>query len=276
MKVDNPLSREFMANFPAEAARTLEQVSIEHVAALLIELPASQVMPVMVSMLPQKAAACLEKMPSATAARFLTELPVATAARLYRLLTQKKDEVSNLLTESSRRKIRRYLVYSSGSAGALINSSFDTLPDTIAVADALRRIERLEHAPQCEIYITDELHHLVGSIQIGRLLIADSRVMLRDIMNRKTLPVSVHMLDKSLPSHPGWQTRYRLPVVERDNTLVGVLEYNQIRHLIHDTKASASRDPLENVLSIASLYWLSMAQLLDSILGMTGPGKGER
>ena len=38
MKVDNPLSREFILRYPVNSARVLEQVSPEHVAAYLKEL----------------------------------------------------------------------------------------------------------------------------------------------------------------------------------------------------------------------------------------------
>lgn len=274
MKVDNPLSRDFLQNFPTEAARTLEQVSPEHVAALFDELSSSQVVNVLVLMLPEKAAACLDKMSAEVAARLLTELPLSNAARIYRLLNQSKEAVSTLLTEKRRKKIRHHLLYSAESAGALLNSSYDMLPHNINVADAIHRLERQEHVIAYEVYVVDDLHHLLGSIALGRLLTSHQHTNLHDIMNRKTQPISVHASIDSLLSHPGWETHRSLPMVERDGTLVGVLDYDAVRDAIGESEPTHSRDPLENILSLASLYWLSLAQLLDSVLSIARPGAG--
>lgn len=277
MKVDNPLSREFLLGYPTEAARVLEHVSGEHVAALFNELPPQTGAPVVASMLPEMAAACLGLMEALPAAKLLTELPVASAARIYRLLAPaKQDELSGHFSEKTRNRLRRYLKYPPASAGALMDPAISMLPDNVTVAEAIRRIERFGHPVSCEIYIIDDAHHLVGMIELGRLMTSSHHARLRDIMSRKTQPVSMHATAETLLSHPGWATRRRLPVVERDNTLAGVLDYTFLQEAIGNTGIVRPRDPLENLLSLAGLYWLSVAQLLDSMLSIARPGGGER
>jgi len=277
MKVDNRLTQEFLLRYPTEAARVLEQVSADHVAALLGVLPMPTGAPVMAAMLPEKAVACLGAMASSSAAKLLAELPVSAAARIYqRLAPAKQDEVSGQLADKTRRSISRYLEYPPGTAGALLISEVDMLPENITVAEAIRRIERFNHSVSCEIYIIDDAHHLTGMIDIGSLLTASRNVQLRDIMERKTQAISAHSAAETLLSHPGWQARRRLPVVERDNTLLGVLHFKHLRDSVGETNILESRDPLENLLSLAGLYWLSVAQLLDSMLSIVGPGKGGR
>jgi hypothetical protein len=85
------------------------------------------------------------------------------------------------------------------------------------------------------------------------------------MVSKKTYSVSVHTKFDKLLSHPGWATRHRLPVVERNNTLVGVLDYARLKEATGERDVSA-HDPLDNLLSLASLYWLSLLQLLDSML----------
>ena len=46
MKVNNPLSRDFLLGYPAEAARVLEVISADHVAALFNELSPQESYPV--------------------------------------------------------------------------------------------------------------------------------------------------------------------------------------------------------------------------------------
>ena len=64
-------------------------------------------------------------------------------------------------------------------------------------------------------------------------------------------------------------------MVERGNALAGVLDHAIVLKAAGEAGSPAAQDPLENMLSLASLYWLSAAQLLDSLLSMTRPGKGE-
>ena len=277
MNVDNPLSREFLLRYPAEAARVLEQVPVEHVAALFTELPPALMATVTGPMLPGIAASCLDMMSPESAAKLVAELPASSAARIFRLLPMaKRDGISTHLADKTRSQIHHYLMFSKESAGALLNSKIDMLPWNITVAEAIRRIERLDHSSSCDIHIIDDAHHLVGSIDLGRLLISDHHIRLQDIMNRKTQPISVHAPVETLLSHPGWTTRRRLPVVERDNTLAGALDYSHLLDSLGETATVKSRDPLENILSLASLYWLTLAQILDGILSIARPEKGGR
>jgi len=277
MKVDNPLSREFLLHYPAEAARVMEQVSAEHVAALLTELPVQTAVPVMASMLAEKAAACQLAMPMMSAAKLMGELPVSSAVRIYRLFPPVKQvELSAHLSDKIRRKIQRYLTYPAASAGALLESEIDILPEAMTVAEAIRYLENLGHSISCDIYIIDNAYHLVGLIDLGRLITSSHRARLRDIMSRKTQPIVAHATAASLLSHPGWMTRRRLPVVERDNTLLGALDYSTLQDSLSEMDTVISRDPLENLLSLAGLYWISLAQLLDSVLSIVSSDKGKR
>lgn len=277
MKIENPLSREFILNYPVEAARVLEQVSANHVAALFSALPVQMATTVIASMLPEKATACLSAMTPLMAAQLMTEMPVPSSARMYRILSPvKKNEITAHLNDKTREKIKRYLKYPSTSAGALLDPQLDILPDTITVAEARRRLDHLEHSISCEIYIIDDTHHLVGVLDLGSLLTFKPHSRLRDVMTRKTQPLSVYANATSLLTHPGWMKRRRLPVVERDNTLVGVLHYSKLQDLMNETLPSSSRDPLDNFLALASLYWISVAQLLDSVLSIAKSDKGDR
>jgi magnesium transporter len=277
VKVDNPLSQEFLLSYPREAARVLEKVSTEHVVALFAELPALTSAPVVAFMLPEIASACLGQMTVSSAAKLITELPISPAAHIYRLLAkEKQDEVTAQLTEKTRKRIQRYLQYPAQSAGALLDPKIDTLPENVTVAEAIHRIEHLGRTVSCEIYVTDDTHHLVGMIDVGKLLTSSHHARMRDVMNRKSQSVFTQASAETLLSHPGWRTRRRLPVVERDNTLVGALDYNRLHDSVGEMGTASSRDPLENLLSLAGLYWLSLAQLLDSLLSIPGSDKGGR
>jgi magnesium transporter len=277
MKADNPLTREFILKYPAEAARVLEQVSAGDAAALFSELSAEILAPVIVIMLPEMSAACISAMPMEAAVEVLKELPVPSVARILRLLSgEKREELSAMLPEKSQKRMRRYMEYPPDSAGALLDTKMEVLPESATVAESIRRIGRLDRPASCEIYVVDDAHHLVGRIHLGRLLKAGHQARLSDIMNRKCLPVYIHATTEALLQHPGWAKRRRLPVVERDNTLAGILDYNRLKESIGENAGRVERDPLQNLMSLAGLYWLTVAQVLDSMLSIARAPKGER
>lgn len=277
MNVDNSLTLEFLHDYPEEAARVLEQVSAKHVAALFSALAPQTVAPVMAALIPAKAASCIELIEALPASKLVSKLPVSSAARIFRLLSSsRRNALSALLADKTRRRIHHYLAYSPSSAGVLLDPQIDMLSDSLTVAEAVHRIENADRSVSCEIYIINDAHHLVGTINLGSLMTSSRHARLRDIMDRKTQPVSVHAPLETLLSHPGWTARRRLPMVERDNTLAGALDYGRLQEAIGDTKVVGRRDPLENFLSLASLYWLSVAQLMDSVLGATRLDKGKQ
>jgi len=277
VKVDNPLSREFLITYPKEAARVLEQVPDEHVSALFNELPLQIGAPVLASMLPEKAVACFLMFSDVFVEKLVNVLPINSLARIYRLLSNTKQvELLAFLSQKSRSELRRYMAYSPSSAGALLNPLVDLLPENITVADAIRRIEQTEHTVSCNIYIVSETHKLMGVVELGKLFITDHHIRLRDIMKRKTLSIPAHVTASTLLLHPGWKTQRKLPMVERDGTLIGVLDYSYLQEMVGDADGMVVDDPLENLLSLAGLYWLSLAQLLDSILGIARTDTGEK
>jgi len=275
MKVENAVSQNFLINYPIEAARTLEQVATEDVAAFFSELSYETSAPVLAAMLSEKSVSCLELMKASYAAKLLTQMTLSSAARLYRMLNnERREEISGLFSDKMRNRLQRYIEYPPLSVGSMIDPWVDVLPERITVADAIRRIEHLEHPVKCELYIVDDAHKLIGMIELGKLLMSSHHARLHDIMSRKSQPVSVHALTESLLAHPGWKTRRRLPVVERDKTLLGALEYHSVQETIGSSGINRQQDSMENLLSLASLYWISMAELLGGLFSMNNPGKG--
>lgn len=277
MRADNSLTLEYLSRYPVEAARILEQVSAEHAAALFNELPANSRAAVMAAMLPEKMAACLISMQSSLAAVLLAELPPASAVRVYRNLSVSgRQELTPHLAKDTLKKIKQFVKYPQNSVGALCITGIDMLPQGMNVNDALRRLEQPGRPVSCEIYVIDESHHLEGYIELGKLMASKHHAKLHEIMTRKTLALSAMVTTATVLSHPGWKKRRRLPVVDRENVLVGALDYHDLKEAIGSPAYSASQNPEQGLFSFASLFWLVMAQLMDSVLNISRSSKGER
>ena len=276
MQNNYPLSTEFLQLYPIDAARVLEEIAAADVAALFNDLAAELSAPVLAAMLPDMASSSLQAMESTLAAKLLSEIAPAQAARIYRLLaTEHQQIIGKLMSVKVLRRIRHFTNYAALAAGDLMEPNAPMLPEKITVGEAIRRIERFDQVVACEVYVVDEAHRLVGQLELGRLLIADNHAKVKDVMNRRPQPLAAHASAEALLSHPGWQRRRRLPVVARDNTLVGVLDYLRVQELAehHDRTYP---DTGGGLVSLVGLYWLSVIQLLDSLFSMAGTSKGEK
>jgi len=276
MNNDHPLSMEFLRLYPFEAARVLEEIAADDVAALFNDLALELIAPVLAAMLPDRAALSLKAMDPTLAAKSLSEISPSQAARIYRLLTPEVQQVlAKLMSAKTLRRIRHFINYAAISAGDLMEPNVPMLPVDVTVAEAIRRIERLDQAVACEIYVVDDAHRLLGQLELGRLLISNHHAKVKDVMNRRPQPLAVHATAEALLSHPGWQRRRCLPVVDRDNTLVGILDFTRVQE-VNDNRERTYRDTSGGLVSVVGLYWLTIIQLLDSLFSMAGAGKGEK
>ena len=277
MKANNKLTSEFLTRHPAESARVLEQLPSAQVAAFLMELETSAATSVIAAMLPEKTAACCEFITAKQLAIFVSSIPTVTAAGILRLLTKaKRDEIAATLSDKSWREIKRHLKFSSSSVGARMNSQVNILPAEISVAEAVKRVAHFSGDHSGEIYITDNNHRLVGSIEAVKLLKSSQHVRLTSVMNSKVKKLSALADAATLVNHPGWLKHRRLPVVDRDQTLVGVLDYDAVQEANRENVYSAQPRPLENLMALGVFYWIHAAQLLVGIFSVVTRGQEEK
>ncbi len=274
MDAESPLSAEFVRRYPVEAARVLERLSGDDVAALFNAMPPELMGALIASMLPESAALCIQTMEDAAAAKLLVEMPLTHSARIFRMFPKATQQrLGTLLPKKTRHDLQGVLNYGLLSVGNLMDPVVNMLPEEISVAEAIRRIERFHHPASSELYIVDEHHHLQGVIDLGQLLISNHHSRLKDIMNKKSQPLFAHMeIGSSLRQHPGWASRRSLPVVERDNTLIGILAYSRLQDGAN-FNANHVHLPTDGLLSLGKLYWLCMAQLLNNLFSLFSAGK---
>ena len=257
-----------MLTFPLDAARVLEQVPLQHVVALF-ELTSDYNSPVICAMLPARVASCIEIMPEVLAVKLISDMPAASSSRIFKLLSESKQQVIfSKLRPRDAQKLIRFIDFSSASAGAILNSVVNMLPQSLTVAESIRRFESSHSLVNDDLYIVDDSHKLVGVLNPAVLLISNHHLRLKEIMQRKTYSVSVHAVKESLLQHPGWKKRLSLPVVDRDNTLLGVLDFSRLKESLADTQSFTPFDPLDGLLSLMSVFWKTMGQLLDVLFSM--------
>ena len=136
----------------------------------------------------------------------------------------------------TRKLINDILKYPEDSAGSIMTTEFVDLRPSMTVADAVKHIKRTgfdsETINTC--YITDDGKHLMGTVSIRTLILAEEETVLSDIMEENV--ISAGTLDDQedaidMISKYGFTV---LPVVDGEQRLVGIITVDDAMDVMED------------------------------------------
>ncbi len=124
-----------------------------------------------------------------------------------------------------RAAINELLKYPEDSAGSIMTTEMVTLRPLMTVAEAIKRIRRVgfdkETVYNC--YITDDARHLIGTITIRALILAEEDSLVRDLMNTNVISVNTLEDQEATAEALAKYDFTALPVVDGENRLVGIV-----------------------------------------------------
>ncbi len=266
MKTDWKLAIAFLTSYAKDAARVLGQADPTTNAAVLTRCSPRVIAETLRHMDPAGAADVLVRLPADLIPGVLSELSLAAAALMLRPCAQPEQE--RLLTaapDETARALRTALSHSEGTAGAMMDSKFLTLPLEISVGEARQRLRRRSRRTGNYLYVVDEEHKPVGVISMGELMLASPKASPASLMRSSVAQISARAGVEMILSHPGWRELHALPVVDSNGILVGILRretYEQLREAANE-RAAAGDSGLGLVL--AELFWTLTASAVDEL-----------
>ncbi|MDH5444727.1 MAG: CBS domain-containing protein [Gammaproteobacteria bacterium] len=269
MKATNRLTLSFLREHPQDAAQFLQRLPLDMQLPLLLAVTAEDAASLLEHFLPISAAACIQGVEPSQAARLLTPMPVRSSARIMAVVKQSGvvQPILNLLPRQSAQRIRQSLRHPSATVGAIMDRDYFALPNDISVAEAIKRLQRSDKPISGEIYIISPNFKLSGMIDLDSLFKAGRQLPLRSVMSRHSPSVSVHARIKQLSSRQEWQHLHYLAVVDTEGELVGMLHYPKLLQAAGETTGDKpTTDAFGSMLSIAGLYWIAIAELVDAIM----------
>ena len=128
-------------------------------------------------------------------------------------------------TPELRATINELLKYPEDSAGSIMTTEMVTLRPAMTVSEAIKRIRRVgfdkETVYNC--YITDDKRHLIGTITIRTLILADEDSLLRDLMIDNVISIGTLEDQEAAAEMLAKYDFTALPVVDGENRLVGIV-----------------------------------------------------
>ena len=267
MEVEQRLIDAFLNSHPEEAAQTLNGLSGTALVQLLETAQPRAAAYSLQHALPKVAAEALGNMDNTNAVKVLQELPLdAQLVFLHRIEADKRNMMLDGMKEGLARKLRRLLNYPQGSAGNLMDPSPFAIPSTSSVRDAMRHIRKEAQSVRYYIYVIDDDQRLVGVLTLRQLLRAHPRDSVSSLMETNVISIPAMSSERDILKHPRWRDFHGLPVVDRDNVLIGVIRYETLGRLKEtSSKNRNEQDVLGTLLALVELYWLGMTGSLDAM-----------
>ncbi len=154
---------------------------------------------------------------------FLEELPANLVRRL----------LANV-NEEQRRHINVFLKYPENSAGSIMTMEFCDLHTGLTAREAMHYIR--EHSVDKEtiytIYVLDPTRHLLGTLALRKLLLANDDVLIENLMN--TTFICAHTLDdqETVAELVRKYDLMSVPIVDTENRMVGIVTADDIMDVI--------------------------------------------
>lgn len=200
---------------------------------VLSELDAESIQEVLADLAPSDVAWLLKDLAADDVTYIMGVLPEALSKEILTLMrTEDSTEIAELLK------------YPKDTAGGIMTTEFFSLSEDTTAQEAIRRLQRATDAELVfYIYVTDKDDHLVGVLSLRKLLTVPPETPLKNFMTRDVLSVSVDMDQEEVARQVARYNLLAIPVVEKDNTLVGIITVDDVVDVIRE---EATEDMLKS------------------------------
>lgn len=165
--------------------------------------------------------------------RLLDELPAKVAKELLKSIPRETRDAAAIL-----------MGFKPGTVGRVMTPHYLRLKRDLTVSEALNQIRRLKPDSETllDIYVTDKHRVLEGTLTLRDLVIAEPETTVGEIMDDDAVYVTADTDQEDAVNILKKFDLVTLPVVDSEQRLVGVLEYDRALDILHE---EAAEDLLE-------------------------------
>lgn len=223
-KAVRALLERYLQQFPDEAAKELEHLSVRDVVGLLQSHSPPVAGRALQQLTPDLAAEALGAL-EADAFRGLmrTLEPVRAASVLARLGAGQREERLALLEAADAKEIRALMSYPVGTAGAVMDARITTFRADASVKEALAKLRAQRGRPIADVFVVGDDGRLVGALPLQELAVADPAVRIDSLRLRVPVSVQATTSREEVVEVFGRGIGTTIPVVDYDDRPVGVI-----------------------------------------------------
>lgn len=265
----NPLKLAYARRFPGEVATHLARHEGDAIAQTLDGLP------------DEVAAGVVARLPHGHATRVLSDqddarivawlgaagLDHALAILLHVDGARRTRILDALPSRSTRRALRRLLIYPGETVGAAVNPAAMRLAAGMPLGEAIELLRSDEPDSEQAIWLVDDDGHYQGLLDLGRALAARSdRSRLSEFLIR-VKPLRAETTLANARAYSEWLEHPELPVIDEAGHLLGSLTHSRLAAELDEAGAS---DPglADGLSELTRQYFRIMGICLGDLFGM--------
>jgi magnesium transporter len=183
-----------------------------------------------------------EALSNATIAKAVTELDTDDAAYVIESLdATDQKEVLDQLPRQERAALQRNLEYPEETAGRLMQADFVAVPPFWSVGQVIDHMRESQDLPDSfsDIFVVDATHHVLGGVELSRLLRTKRHVPVSEIMDADRQFVLATDDQEAVAYQFERYDLRSAPVVDANQRLVGVVTVDDVVEVI---EAEADED----------------------------------
>jgi magnesium transporter len=179
----------------------------------------------------------LRDLPQATVAKAVAELETDDAAYvLENLDANQRQEILAQIPSIDRAALERNLEYPEETAGRLMQTDFVAVPPFWTVGQVIDHMREADDLPDTfsDIYVIDPTYHVVGSVDLSRLLRTKREVPVETIMDGARQVVLATADQEEVARQFERYDLKSAPVVDANRRLVGVVTVDDVVEVIQE------------------------------------------
>lgn len=260
----------FIRGHVHQAARVLENRSLDELAPFFDRIPAELAASLLCTLEASTAAGCLERMGEDAVAGALALVPLEHAALLLRRLRPETQKATlKRLPPEPEKHLRLLLRSREDTAGALMEPRIFTLPPEVSAAEAVSRVRADPERATHYLYVLKRDQTLAGVLTLRELLAAAEGAEVASLMRRDIVCLRMGDSLASVLVHPAWLEFHTLPVLDGKDRCVGALRHKTLRQLADGGQRPARIEQAGTALG--ELYRIGLSALVNSAIAAESP-----
>lgn len=171
--------------------------------------------------------------------------------------------------KETRESINQLLKYPENSAGSLMTIEYVDLKKEMSVAQAIGHIKKtgLDKETINTCYVIDGNRKLEGIVSLRKLILHESEVLIKDMMNTKIISIDTGMDQEEIADLFKKYDLLAMPVVDKENRLVGIITIDDIVDIIEqenteDMQKMAAMQPSEEAYLKTKVFTLAKHRVI--------------
>lgn len=265
MDTDVIIIKQFIKEYGNEAARALENIEPDKLAAFFNDISDELSLELIPLMNPHLMSMVYELMQQEKVVQLFESMETHYTAFSIRMMNEDlAEKILNTLSTEKSTFIRRLLKYLENSVGSHMDPSVLTLSDGMTVKEALAEAKRHNKKISSDLFVLTSDRRLAGVISLSDLIAADPGNEIKLLMNSKIITIPPETPVQSILNHQEWMDYYTLPVVDQTSVFLGAIRLETIRSILVDSDKRKEHLGRTTISALGELYQIGLAGLLKS------------